>query len=221
MFSQMWPRRWVEVVPRPPAPGPLARVAGLVTRGPDALAAAVRASLDRVEPDVLHLDGPATAPLARLARPATRVVLSAHDALSLRYREFGWFAQSRWSSLLFAARAVLARRAERRWHGHADRVVVTSAADAHALAPAVSPDRLAVVPYRVDLAYFGYDPSPTADRLVFTGNLSWPPNEDAAEYFALDVLPLIRRECRRRRSGSSARTRRPACGRWPTCRVST
>jgi len=29
-------------------------------------------------------------------------------------------------------------------------------------------------------------------RIVFTGNMSWPPNEDAAEHFARDLLPAIR-----------------------------
>ena len=87
---------------------------------------------------------------------------------------------------------LLARRQERRWFGYADRVVVTSPSDAHALSGAVSADRIAVIPNGVDLEYFAYRPAPEAGRIVFTGNMSWPPNEDAAEHFARDLMPAIR-----------------------------
>lgn len=192
-----WPRaycRSVEIVRPAPAPGLLTRVAQLRRGVPDVLAAPVRAALDRLQPEVLHLEGPATAPLARLAGPGTRVVLSAHDALSLRYHEFSRFATSRRTAWWHAARAVMARWSERRWYRHADRVVVTSPTDAAALAHAVPADRLTVIPNGVDLDYFGGRPEPVPGRLVFTGNMSWPPNEDAAEYFSLEVLPRIRRE---------------------------
>jgi glycosyltransferase involved in cell wall biosynthesis len=52
-----------------------------------------------------------------------------------------------------------------------------------------------VVPNGVDTAFFrpepGVDPEPGA--LVFTGLLSYPPNRDAALFFAREVLPRIRR----------------------------
>ena len=56
----------------------------------------------------------------------------------------------------------------------------------------MSADRIAVIPNGVDLEYFAYRPQPEAGRIVFTGNMSWPPNEDAAEHFARDLLPAIR-----------------------------
>src|SRR5208282_2694024 len=56
----------------------------------------------------------------------------------------------------------------------------------------VSPDRIASIPYGVDLEYYARRMAPEAWRIVFTGNMSWPPNEDAAEHFARDIMPAIR-----------------------------
>ena len=42
------------------------------------------------------------------------------------------------------------------------------------------------------MEYYAYRPAPEAGRIVFTGNMSWPPNEDAAEHFARDIMPAIR-----------------------------
>jgi len=53
---------------------------------------------------------------------------------------------------------------------------------------------VALVPNGVDLEYFS--PLPQAsnrDRLVFTGSMDWRPNQDAARYFAEQILPLLRK----------------------------
>ena len=79
-----------------------------------------------------------------------------------------------------------------RWFGYADRVaVVTSPADAQALSDTVNSERIAVIANGVDLKYFAHRPAPEAGRIVFTGNMSWPPNEDAAEHFARELMPAI------------------------------
>lgn len=168
------------------------RALNLVRPEPAELATAVRTQLHRAPPDVLHLEGPSLAGLARLAPAGTRTVLSAHDALSLRQDEFALFARSRLGRALHRMKAARERRFERRWYPRVGHVVVTSASDRDVLASVVPAERLTVIPNGVDLGYLDYRPEPVPDRLVFTGNMSWPPNADAAAYFARDVLPLVR-----------------------------
>ena len=154
--------------------------------------AAVRARIDAVAPDVLHLEGPSLAPLLPLTGARTPALLSAHDALSLRYAHFARFAPSSRLRLANRAYSILARRFERRWFPRVGHVVVTSEPDATALAHCVHPSRIAVIPNGVDLDYLQFREERQAGRLVFTGNMSWPPNVDAARYFATEIFPAIR-----------------------------
>lgn len=49
-----------------------------------------------------------------------------------------------------------------------------------------------VVPNGVDLEYFAPTPQPVRrDRIVFTGSMDWRPNQDAARYFASEILPFL------------------------------
>ena len=154
------------------------------------------AALDRIKklrPDVLHLEGPYMASLARHAPAGCGTVLSAHDCMALRYEHFARFAESLRQKLRFRVLGTLGARYERRWYPQVDRVVVTSALDADRLtrmAPAV---HVLVIPNGVEIA------APAAvhrvaRRMIFTGNMSWFPNEDAAEFFVQQILPRIRRE---------------------------
>ncbi len=144
-----------------------------------------------VRPDVLHLEGGGLAPLLRSASRGLPAILSVHDSKALRYREFAGFTAAPRKRIRLRLLSVLARYQERRWFGYADRIVVTSPFDANALSAAVSSQRIAAIPYGVDLEYYEYQPAPEAGRIVFTGNMSWPPNEDAAEHFAGDIMPAI------------------------------
>ena len=144
-----------------------------------------------VRPDVLHLEGGGLAALLRSTRRRLPGILSVHDSKALRYREFAGYAGRARERIRYELLSMLARREERQQFGDADRVVVTSPSDAAALSGAMNKDRIAVIPNGVDLEYFAYRPAPEAGRIVFTGNMSWPPNEDAAQHFARDLLPAI------------------------------
>jgi polysaccharide biosynthesis protein PslH len=51
-----------------------------------------------------------------------------------------------------------------------------------------------VIPNGVDLDYFRpLDPPAERLQIVFTGSMDWRPNQDAARYFAAEILPLLRR----------------------------
>jgi glycosyltransferase involved in cell wall biosynthesis len=57
-------------------------------------------------------------------------------------------------------------------------------------------DNVVVVSNGVDAEYFNptaVPPHASAASIIFTGDMSYRPNEDAAAYFALQVFPLVRR----------------------------
>jgi glycosyltransferase involved in cell wall biosynthesis len=157
-----------------------------------ALTRLVNDTAAKVRPDILHLEGGGLAALLRSTTLRVPGILCVHDSKALRYREFAGYAVRRRERIRFYLLSLLARREERRWFGYADRVVVTSPSDAAALSGALNADRIAVIPNGVDLGSFAYRPAPEAGRIVFTGNMSWPPNEDAAEHFARALMPAIR-----------------------------
>jgi glycosyltransferase involved in cell wall biosynthesis len=157
-----------------------------------ALKLVVGDAVARVRPDLLHLEGGGLAALLRATAHWPPAVLCVHDSKALRYRQFSDYAGRRLARVRLRLLSVLARRQERRWFRYAGRVVVTSPSDAQALSGAITAERIAVIPNGVDLEYFAYRPAPEPGRIVFTGNMSWPPNEDAAEHFARDLMPSIR-----------------------------
>jgi glycosyltransferase involved in cell wall biosynthesis len=164
-----------------------------ITGAPDpALVRAVDESLRAERFDVIHVEGAGLAALLRGKSQASRKLLCIHDSKSLRYREFARYAQGLGSSISLKLSSSLAGWHERRWFQYADRVVVTSAEDADALAGVVPVDRIAIIPNGVDLEYFAYKPAAENGQIVFTGNMNWPPNEDAVERFANSIFPSVR-----------------------------
>lgn len=149
-------------------------------------------AVEKVRPDLLHLEGGGLAALLSSTTRELPGILSVHDSRALRYREFARYAGAARERFRLKLFSVLARRNERQWFGYADRVVVTSPSDAEALSAGSNPQRIAVIPNGVDLEHFAYRPAPEPGRIVFTGSMNWPPNEDAAEHFARDVMPAVR-----------------------------
>ena len=134
------------------------------------------------------------AQLARMAPhleelPAPRFV-DLVDALSLSTarRSLQQRGPLRWLIALEAGRLL---RYERRLCGLVEGACVASTVDRDAIG---AEDRLAVVPNGVDLAWLpfergGRDPA----TVVFTGNMGYFPNANAACWFAEHVHPLVRR----------------------------
>ncbi len=169
-----------------------ARVRAITGAVDPGLARLIGDAVAKVRPDVVHLEGGGLAPLLRSASRGLPAVLCIHDSRALRYLEFAGFTAALQKRIRLRLLSVLARYQERRWFRYADRVVVTSPFDADGLSGTVSPDRIAVIPYGIDLEHYAHRPAPEAGRIVFTGNMSWPPNVDAAEHFARDIMPAIR-----------------------------
>ena len=76
-----------------------------------------------------------------------------------------------------------------------DGALAVSEQDRARLAASSPALRTAVVPNGVDAGYFRPAPQPAGrQQLVFTGSMDWRPNQDAARYFATQILPLLRRK---------------------------
>jgi polysaccharide biosynthesis protein PslH len=186
-----WPRAYCRSVSIFPSDdGNRAKVRAITGGIDPALARLTIDAVSKVRPDVIHVEGGGLAALLQSTKAGLPGILGVHDSKALRYREFAGYAKR--GRFRLRLLSVLSRRQERRWFRYADRVVVTSPSDAQALSSGLSVERIAVIPNGVDLEYFAYRPAPDAGRIVFTGNMSWPPNEDAAEHFARDLLPAIR-----------------------------
>jgi len=144
-----------------------------------------------LRPDVMHLEGGGLAPVLGSDSVSVPAVLSVHDSKALRYLDFATYSTGARARIGLKLLAIIARRHERRWFRYADRVVAASPFDADALSVSVSRDRIVSIPYGVDLEYYARQVPPEPGRIVFTGSMNWPPNEDAAEHFARDIMPAI------------------------------
>lgn len=179
---------------------------------------ALDATLDRVNPDVLEVEGIELAQYllhasARCASGRAPVLLfDDHNAeYVLQQRAFETDARSlhprRWIGAAYSlVQWRRLRRYERRACLAADRVVAVSEADALALRRLVPGLKPVVVPNGVDLGFYSEPVPPLGEGpgstqgvsagpgLVFTGKMDFRPNVDAVLWFARHVLPLIRRE---------------------------
>jgi sugar transferase (PEP-CTERM/EpsH1 system associated) len=100
-------------------------------------------------------------------------------------------------SALYQREARNLRAHERQLGMDADCLVVATEREA-ALARQIAPEaRIHVVPVGVDATHFtpaATRAEGTSPRVIFTGDMSYFPNRDAAIFFARQVLPLIRRQ---------------------------
>lgn len=55
--------------------------------------------------------------------------------------------------------------------------------------------KIAVIPNGIDLDFFKPITAEKKYELVFTGNMSYPPNVQAAQFLALKILPLLKETC--------------------------
>lgn len=88
------------------------------------------------------------------------------------------------------------REHERRLCNRSARVFVTTEREAQLARELTDGHRVHVILMGVDAEYFQPEASPSSSSapcIVFTGEMSYYPNEEAVQFFAGEVLPLIRR----------------------------
>lgn len=155
-----------------------------------ALRARLREVLATPGIDLIHVDDFSLASVV----PRTHVpcVLNRHKIDTLYYKSVyehdGRIKKFRWQNdLVKLYRAE--RRARRRFHGH----VMCSRVDLNRMIAIAGRAPARVVPNGVDLDYFQPAPSAAGERrtLVFVGTMDYPPNVDAARWFAAEIWPTL------------------------------
>ncbi|HEY8212293.1 MAG TPA: glycosyltransferase [Myxococcaceae bacterium] len=186
----------VRVVVHPPWRAALQTGAGLFGRRPLQLAyyrsTRFRQVLDAVlgadRFDAVHVSLIRMAPYAWDLPAKLPVVVDLVDSISLNLL-------SRRDGRLGPARALYnleyrrVRDYERAVAGHFKRLVISSPVDREVLG-----ERVQVIPNGVDLDAFPFRGPEDRHRqtLIFTGNMAYPPNEEAARWFVRKVWPLLR-----------------------------
>lgn len=119
------------------------------------------------------------------------IVLDHVDALSLNMRQRSGMSVGVPERLLAVLESRLLSRWERRVAGWSAAQIVTSVEAANALARPPAPH---VIPAAWDGALFQEPPGHVRDiDCIFTGDMRYPPNREAASWLAREVLPRIRR----------------------------
>jgi glycosyltransferase involved in cell wall biosynthesis len=105
------------------------------------------------------------------------------------------FEQNIFRKLALSARALKKRAEEKSWYARFSRIVVFSDEDREILKNAYRLLDIEVIP--LGLNFQDYPALPTSEKthdLIFVGNFTHSPNEDAVLYFYRMILPLIREQ---------------------------
>jgi sugar transferase (PEP-CTERM/EpsH1 system associated) len=198
---------FVELKPRL---GRILSLRGLLTGAPltlpyyasAALRQWVRSTVERHRPEKFFFYSSAMAQFDTPTPYAARRVLDLVDVDSQKWSEYG--RRQPWPlSAIYAREGRTLLRFEREMAGRMDASVLVSPAEA-ALFATLAPEsqhKVHAINNGVDTEYFSPDRSyatPFADAstpVVFTGAMDYWPNIDAVQYFAREVLPLVRQAC--------------------------
>lgn len=156
-----------------------------------AFRAALVAHLSRTRFDVVHMDSLDLSAYLPLLRDIPVVVGHQNVESALLRRRAAQESRALRRRYL-RVQAWLTEREERRWLPRAALNVAVSDGDARDLAALAPSTRIAVIPNGVDVESFAPAPGVQKSGIAFVGGMSWFPNADAMEYFAKDILPLIR-----------------------------
>jgi len=119
------------------------------------------------------------------------VVVDHHNVESALLRRRSRSESNRFRAWYIEHQSRLTEREERRWCGRVDLNLTVSDEDRDSLKGIVGGGRFEVTPNGVDTTAFTPDYSGD-EGIVFVGGHTWFPNRDGMEYFAEEILPLIR-----------------------------
>ena len=125
----------------------------------------------------------------------SRAVLFQHNVESVIWRRHMEQAGNRAKRAYFGLQARRMEAFERDMCRQAGKVVAVSAVDSQTFADLFGVRDVSAVQTGVDIGYF--EPPSHAEpkaELIFVGSMDWLPNIDGVQYFASEILPLIRKE---------------------------
>jgi polysaccharide biosynthesis protein PslH len=140
--------------------------------------------------DVVHVDSLDLVAYLPMLR-SVPVVLAHHNVESQLLRRRAE-SESGLRRRYLRLQARLTRREEARWCGQVALNTAVSPGDAEELSRIAPGARVAVVPNGVDTEAFTPAAPGPREGIVFVGGHTWFPNRDGMEYFAEEILPLIR-----------------------------
>jgi glycosyltransferase involved in cell wall biosynthesis len=147
--------------------------------------------------DVIHFATPFLAPVIGLLKPnlQKKTILFPHDAMSLlTQRRLQW--ESSWltkRSLLLDYRKTVAF--EKKYYPLAQKTVFVSEVDASFIQNLNSNIKVSWISNGVDTGYFQPQESDVEkNSIIFTGNLDYAPNADAAIFLTELLFPLLKRK---------------------------
>lgn len=157
----------------------------------DELREFIRKESKRAQWEIVHVEGDYAGGL--LGSPGLPAVLSVHDAETLRLREFRSCVKSVAQSARLRLLEKLEARFQRLVYPRFSCCLVVNGRDKEVIEEIVPEADVRVLPNGVDTNYFApADCVKKSYEAAFHGNLSYPPNAEAAIHFATEILPLIR-----------------------------
>jgi sugar transferase (PEP-CTERM/EpsH1 system associated) len=155
----------------------------------------VRQLIFETQPDLLYAHtirmGQYIVPYRAYAR-----VLAMQVSMTLNYRRLAQHAPGFFSKIFYLAEYRKLRNFEAEFARRFDRSLLISRYDLSAIEQEAPLHNVFFNPHGVDFTYFSPDTSVQKEpsTLIFTGNMGYPPNADAAHYFCKEILPLVRRQ---------------------------
>jgi sugar transferase (PEP-CTERM/EpsH1 system associated) len=158
-----------------------------------AMRTAVRRVADEFRPDVLYAHTIRTA--SYIADDDRPTVLAMQISMALNYRRLAAHARNPLWKALYSIEARRARVYEPAIARAFDLCLLISETDVAALG-GERPANVMVNPHGVDHAHFTRSHGAIREPglIVFSGNMAYPPNVDAAEWFVSEMLPLVAAE---------------------------
>jgi sugar transferase (PEP-CTERM/EpsH1 system associated) len=142
--------------------------------------------------DLLHCDHTQVAH-AVLALETPPRLLNAHNVDSVLIERLAVVERRSWRRALLAWQARKVAAAERRTYPAFDGALAMSEVDRVHIERLAAGRPVWTIPNGVDVGWF--EPTQTEPEpglMVFSGAMDWLPNVDAVEFFARDILPLVR-----------------------------
>jgi sugar transferase (PEP-CTERM/EpsH1 system associated) len=159
-----------------------------------AMSQAVRQLIDQTQPDLLYAHYIRMGQYIEPYREYPRV-LAMQLSMTLNYRRLADHASNWVRRTFYSTEYSKLRYFEADFARRFDKVLLISKHDLRAVAQNGEINNVFLSPHGVDSSYFSPDPKVQKDpnSLIFTGNMNYMPNIDAAVYFCKEILPLVRK----------------------------